>query len=168
MFELNINKENEIRVHENGNTHVISTSMTHWGLNDLLSHWGYEVYDLLNGYEVYDLLNGYALKYLFLSMSVEKDQGHLRAFRAVRTRNLIVFDDLRVAVPWKVRSWNPMESIEYALSSEGQSRIDYSFNSADRIPEFSVSQEELAEFHFKKLEPAVPERYVSDFKLHYS
>jgi len=117
--------------------------------------------------QVDNALDGYALKLLFLSMIVEREQGYLRALRAVRTRNRLHFDDVRISVPWKVRSWNPMESIEYALSSKGQSRIDYSFNSTDRIPEFSVSLEELAEFKFTNLEQTVPDNYESNFKLCY-
>jgi hypothetical protein len=159
MFELSINKEKQIQVYENGNIHFISTFMSHWNKYDLLCHWKYGLYDLLKCY---------AEQYIFLSMSVESEQGYLRAFRTVRTRNLIVSDDVRFAVPWKARSWNPIESIEYALSSRGRLRLDHSFNSADRIPELLVSPEEIDEFLHKKLEPEVPDNYVSEFKLYHS
>ncbi len=158
MFEINVKENNMIAVQENGNHHCIDFEITHWTTFDLLAHWGYEIYNLIDSYSI---------KLLYLSMTVNNNQGYLRAFRTVRTIHQIHFDDVLFAVPWKLHSWNPMEAIEYANSPKGHARIDYSFDAPNRIPEFSVSHEELSHYLSEKLEKAVPVDYESSYKLWY-
>jgi len=72
-----------------------------------------------------DAYDGYALRFLLTGMLVLKGQGYIRAFRAVRTRNQVHFDDVLIVVPWNVQQWKPIEAIEYILSPHSQAVYDY-------------------------------------------
>ncbi|MFT4908656.1 MAG: hypothetical protein ACI978_002753 [Oleispira sp.] len=134
MFKLDVNDNNEIEIIENGNTHTIPLEMEQWSAKDLKEHWGTEIYGLLDGY--------YST-FLFLGMTIRKEQGLLRAFRAVRIRDDIVFDEVLIVSPWKVRGWNPMDMLQRADSTASQTVYDYEYKSPQRLPEFSVSASDV-------------------------
>ncbi|WP_444885818.1 hypothetical protein [Microbulbifer sp. PSTR4-B] len=143
MFDLNIDNKNNLHVIENGNEHIIPIVMEYWNTRDLILHWGYETYDLLDGY---------ALRFLLTGMHVLKGQGYIRAFRTVRTRNKIHFDDVLIVAPWNVQQWEPIEALEYIVSPHTQTVYDYQFKLPDRIPEFFVTSDELSFWNNETIE----------------
>jgi len=156
MFELSIENDNRILVRENGKEHSIPMALSYWNTNDLLLHWAYETYELLDGY---------GLKFLFTGMIQPQSLDYVRAFRVVRTRNYIHFDDVLIQSPWRVNSWNPKDIIDYLSSSSFQIVYDYQFGLEGRLPEFTISVEELEKWHHGKLEASIPEGYRSEYEL---
>lgn len=156
MFELSVKNGNQLIVLENGNTHSISMDLNYWNVNDLLLHWAYETYGLLDGY---------SLKFLFTGMIAPKGQGYVRAFRTVRTRDYVHFDDVLIQSPWRIHSYNPKDIIDYLSSSKYQIVYDYNFGLDGRIPEFTISIDELEKWHHGKLEASIPKDYRSKYDL---
>ena len=156
MFELSIESNNKIKIIENGNEHFIPLNLDYWNKNDLLLHWAYETYGLLDGYDI---------KLLFTGMIKPKDQGYVRAFRTVRTRNFVHFDDVLIQSPWRVHSWNPKNIIDSISSIDYGILYDYQFGLEGRLPEFTICVEELEEWHHGKLEKTIPKDYKSNHEL---
>lgn len=158
MFGMTIDNDDNLHVIENGNEHIIPIVMEYWNNKDLLLHWGYETYDLMDGY---------ALRFLLTGMHVIKGQGYIRAFRTVRTRNKVHFDDVLIVVPWEVRKWEPIEAIEYVFSSQFPTVYDYQFKLEGRIPEFSISHDELSNWNCEDIEKnPIAGNYESKYRLY--
>ncbi|WNO10076.1 hypothetical protein [Teredinibacter sp. KSP-S5-2] len=137
---------------------MIPMSINGWSEIDVLQHWGYELYDLLDHYTLRFLLTGL--------IESKCGQGYIRAFRAVRNRDSVHFDDVLVVSPWNVRGWTPIEAVEYVLSPASQAVYDYQFEIDNRLPEFSVSSEDLSVWMFETLEKEVPVNYESKYRLY--
>ena len=147
MFDLNIIECSTpmIEVKENGNVHGFPLIAEKWTDADFYHHWALESYSLAEDK---------AIAYLFTGMRDRGSKRTARAFRVLRTRGSLLFDDVLVGAPlWSGNS--PDSLIEYANNPEYPIFNSYhcAFDEKDetnfkenRIPEFSVSMSELRDW----------------------